>query len=105
MQLGVEFFLASLPDLAIHDNTTSACLKDALLGLIDTLSIETRLMCFLCYFSIDCALQDLRFVFFIKQNFTENLLHETQVGAKWNSAYILVFLIEKLICDHRKGRS
>lgn len=56
LQPGVELFLTSLLDLAMRYDTTSACLKDALLGLIDVLSIETGLT----YFSIECALQALR---------------------------------------------
>ena len=43
--------------------------------------------------------------FFIKQNLAENLLHGTQDGAKWNSAYIVVLLVEQFVSDHGKGRS
>lgn len=41
--------------------------------------------------------------FFIKQNLAENLLHGTQDGAKWNSAYVMVLLVEQFISDHGKG--
>lgn len=56
---------------------------------------------FLWYFSTECALQAVR-IFFMKQNLAENLLHGTQDGAKWNSAYVMVLLVEQLISDHGK---
>jgi len=43
--------------------------------------------------------------FFLKQNLVGYLLHKTQDGAKWNSAYMMVLLLEQFISDHGKGRS
>lgn len=39
----------------------------------------------------------------MKQNLAENLLHGTQDGAEWNSAYVMVLLVEQFISDHGKG--
>lgn len=43
--------------------------------------------------------------FFIKQNLVENLLCGTRDSAKWNSAYIMILLVEQFMSGHGKGRS